>query len=81
MRCADVGLSYCTHHFSAIGVRSLSDTLVNSLFTCNIHTLVIDNNPVSCGRMMLDYSVPKRRSVSWGTVVPHSVPLSLVRTL
>eukprot|EP00037_Helgoeca_nana_P016502 m.155241 g.155241 ORF g.155241 m.155241 type:complete len:443 (+) comp23555_c0_seq1:90-1418(+) len=31
---------------TAIGVRSLSDTLVNSLFTCNIHTLVIDNNPI-----------------------------------
>jgi len=31
---------------TARGVRHLSDTLVNSLFTCNIHTLVIDNNPI-----------------------------------
>lgn len=28
------------------GLRQLSDTLVNSLYVCNIHTLVLDNNPI-----------------------------------
>ena len=32
---------------SAKSVQVLSDTLVNSLFVCNIHTLILDNNPVS----------------------------------
>jgi len=31
---------------SAKSVQVLSDTLVNSLFVCNIHTLILDNNPI-----------------------------------
>eukprot|EP00040_Diaphanoeca_grandis_P015826 m.81203 g.81203 ORF g.81203 m.81203 type:complete len:462 (-) comp25396_c0_seq1:137-1522(-) len=31
---------------TAKAVQLLADTLVNSLFVCNIHTLILDNNPI-----------------------------------
>jgi len=31
---------------TAKAVQQLADTLVNSLFVCNIHTLILDNNPI-----------------------------------
>lgn len=31
---------------TAKAIQLLSDTLVNSLFVCNVHTLILDNNPI-----------------------------------
>ena len=31
---------------SSVGARHIADTLCNTLIPCNIHTLVLDSNPV-----------------------------------